>query len=75
MNDLGRMLVIAGVLLLLVGLVIIGLPRLGINVGKLPGDFQFNNGSLTCLVPLGTSILLSILLTLGLNILIRFLNR
>lgn len=75
MSDFGRVLVALGALLLIIGLVILVLPMLGIQVGKLPGDFQFHSGSLSCLIPLGTSILFSILLTVGLNVLIRFLNR
>jgi hypothetical protein len=75
MVDLGRLLVAAGVVLLFVGGLFVVLPRLGINLGRLPGDFRFETGQFTCLVPIATSILLSILLTLGLNLLGRFFDR
>lgn len=75
MNDFGRILVGLGLLLLIVGGLFILLPRLGLNIGRLPGDFRFQFGQTTCLIPLASSILLSILLTLALNILGRFLNR
>jgi hypothetical protein len=75
MSDLGRILIIVGLALLIVGGLLVLLPRVGIQLGRLPGDFRFDNGQITCLVPVATSILLSIILTVGLNLLIRFLNR
>jgi hypothetical protein len=75
MNELGKLLLAIGAAVFVVGLVILVLPRLGLNIGRLPGDWEFSSGNLTCLVPLGTSIVLSILLTIGLNLLARFLNR
>jgi hypothetical protein len=75
MPDLGRILVILGVVFLVVGGLFLLLPRLGINLGRLPGDFQFESGQFTCLVPLATSIILSLILTVGLNLLARFFDR
>lgn len=75
MNDFGRILIGLGLLLLIVGGLFLLLPRLGLNLGRLPGDFRFDFGQTTCLIPLATSIVLSILLTLGLNLLGRFFNR
>ncbi|MEX2161775.1 MAG: DUF2905 domain-containing protein [Anaerolineales bacterium] len=75
MADLGRILVLVGVLLLVVGGLLVMLPRLGLPLGKLPGDFRFQLGQFTCFVPLATTILLSVILTLGLNLLARFLGR
>lgn len=46
-----------------------------IPLGRLPGDFRFQNDNVTCLFPLATSLILSIVLTILLNIIIRFLNR
>ncbi len=75
MSDLGRILISLGLLLLVLGGLLVLFPRLGLNLGKLPGDFRFELGQTTCLIPLATSILLSVLLTLGLNLLGRFFNR
>lgn len=75
MNDFGRILIGLGLLLLIVGGLFLFLPRLGLNLGRLPGDFRFDFGQTTCLIPVATSILLSILLTLGLNLMGRFFNR
>ncbi len=76
MNDLaplGRLLLGAGLLLVLVGgLILIGgrLPGLG-WFGRLPGDFIFRRGPVTLYVPIATSILLSLLLTLALALFAR----
>jgi hypothetical protein len=72
MPDIGRLLVVLGIVLLVVGGLFVFLPRIGINLGRLPGDFQFGNGQTTCLVPIATSIILSILLTIILNLIGRF---
>ena len=74
MSDLGRILIIFGVVLLVVGGLLTLLPRLGLPLGRLPGDLRFETGQFTCLVPIATSIVLSILLTIGLNLLARFFN-
>ncbi len=62
MNEIGRLLIVTGIVLLGVGLLLVGASRFGI--GRLPGDFVFRRGNLTCIVPVATSILLSLLLTL-----------
>jgi hypothetical protein len=63
MSELGRFLVIAGLLLAVVGVVLLLSPKLP-WLGKLPGDFSWQRGNFTFYFPLGTCILLSIILTL-----------
>lgn len=75
MTDFGRALIVFGVVLVVVGGLLVLLPRLGLQLGKLPGDLRFESGQFTCFIPIATSILLSILLTIGLNLLGRFFNR
>ena len=62
MRDLGRLLIVAGIVLVALGLAITVLPRFGI--GRLPGDFVYRKGNFTLYLPLMTSILLSLALTL-----------
>lgn len=62
MSDLARTLLIAGVVLIAAGLLLALGARLGL--GRLPGDFLVRRGNVTCLVPIASSILLSLLLTL-----------
>ncbi|MEW6387326.1 MAG: DUF2905 domain-containing protein [Thermodesulfobacteriota bacterium] len=63
MSELGRFLVIIGLLLLAVGLVLWLAPKIP-WLGKLPGDITWQRGRFTFYFPLGTCILLSVLLTL-----------
>ena len=67
--NIGRFLVVAGVVLIVLGLIYQFLPAL--RPGRLPGDISFNAGSTRVFIPLGTSILLSIFLTLILGALSR----
>jgi len=62
---LGKTLVFMGVVLVVVGLVFLLLPK--VNFGGLPLDFHFRWGNVDVYIPLGTSILVSLLLTLLLN--------
>jgi hypothetical protein len=63
MSDLGRLLVIAGVILVIVGAVFLLVPKFP-WLGKLPGDISFKRGNFSFYFPLGTCILISIILTL-----------
>ncbi|HEX2339747.1 MAG TPA: DUF2905 domain-containing protein [Vicinamibacterales bacterium] len=63
-----------GKTVLLIGLLIAGagaLMMLGLPLGRLPGDFTFRRGGITFYFPLGTSILVSLILTLVFTLLRR----
>ena len=62
-NDLGRTLIVIGLGIALVGLVLVFAGRVP-WLGRLPGDISIQRGHWTFYAPLGTSILLSIALTL-----------
>ena len=62
MEQIGRIVVVAAVVLLLAGVLMIVAGRLGL--GRLPGDFVFRRGNFTLYFPLLTSLILSALLTL-----------
>ena len=61
---MGRMLIIAGLALVGVGLLVLLLGKLGLPLGKLPGDITYQGKHVTVFVPLGTCLLLSVVLTL-----------
>jgi hypothetical protein len=63
MSDLGRFLIMIGVILVLVGAVFLLAPKIP-WLGKLPGDISFKRGYFSFYFPLGTCILISIILTL-----------
>ena len=64
---MGRVLVLVGLAIAAIGLLIMW----GIPVGRLPGDIIWRRGSFTFYLPIVTSIVLSILLTLVLMLLRR----
>lgn len=70
MTELGRWILYAGLMLVVLGGLLLLLGRLGL--GRLPGDLVWQWGSTTIYVPLGTMIVLSLLLTLVLNVLLRW---
>lgn len=71
MPFLARLLVKVGLLLILAGGVVYLFGRMGISFGHLPGDFVFRRRNVSVYFPLGTSILISVLLTLILYLLSR----
>jgi hypothetical protein len=75
MLSFARILVILGVILILAGGLFYLLARLGIPLGKLPGNIRIEGNNFTCVFALGASILLSIILTVVLNIIVRFMNK
>ncbi|MFN8532252.1 MAG: DUF2905 family protein [Dehalococcoidia bacterium] len=74
MQDLGRMLALLGGGLLVVGVLMVVVGRLS-GVGRLPGDLLIEGSGFSCFIPLASMIVVSLLLTLVLNVLVRFLNR
>lgn len=69
MSDIGRVLVLFGLLLVVVGGVLVVGGRLGL--GRLPGDLRFGSGGTRVYVPLASSLLVSVVLTVVLNLLFR----
>ena len=61
--------VFALVLLVIAGLLFLA-AKFNISPGKLPGDFVLKRGNFTCAVPLVSSLLISIVVTIVLNILL-----
>lgn len=75
-NSVGRLLLSAGAILIAAGLLFLALGRIpGLQLGHLPGDIQIKGNGFSCFFPLATMIVLSLVLTLALNLLIRLVNR
>ena len=66
MADVGRLLLVFGMLLVLVGGALMLFGRV-----HLPGDLTFRAGNLTIYVPVATAIILSIVGTIVLNLVLR----
>ena len=67
MPDLGRFLVVVGLVIVLTGVALLVLPRLP-WLGRLPGDLVVRRDHFTFYFPLATSILLSVVLTILLSL-------
>lgn len=68
-DNVGRLLIVAGIALVLVGLLFTFARAL--RFGSLPGDIHLAGRGWQVWLPLGTSIVLSLVLTLVLNLLFR----
>ena len=76
MTDLsgaGRFLLVTGLVLAAVGALLILAPKIpGLDrLGRLPGDFVVERGPVTIFIPIVSSIVISVLLTLVLNLIAR----
>jgi len=67
MQDLGRILILLGAAAVLVGVLLVLAPRIP-WLGRLPGDVLIRRGTFTFYFPLVTCIVVSLILTLILNL-------
>jgi hypothetical protein len=70
LEPLGRVLIVGGIVLALVGLVLVVSPNIPF-LGRLPGDIRIENENVRVFIPIGTMIVLSLLATLVLNLIGR----
>jgi len=63
MHDLGRTFIFLGLILVFAGAVILGLNRLHLPLGRLPGDFSWRGHGWSVSFRLASSILVSVLLS------------
>ncbi|MCK5053480.1 MAG: DUF2905 domain-containing protein [Anaerolineales bacterium] len=75
LSSIARWVIFTGVVIIIIGIGLLLAGRFDLPLGRLPGDIHIERGGFSCFIPLATSILLSLLLTLALNILLRFINR
>jgi hypothetical protein len=64
MNELGKALLGLGLLLTVIGAVLLVAGRWGLPLGRLPGDMAYGGKHVSVYFPLGTSILISIVLSI-----------
>ncbi len=64
-RDLGRLLVVGGVVVVVLGLVFL------LGGGRLPGDLSFRRGNARIYVPLATCLIVSVVATIVLNLFFR----
>ena len=73
LSGAGRFLLVTGVVLSAIGALLILAPRVpGLDrLGRLPGDFVVERGPITIFFPIVSSIVISVLLTIVLNLISR----
>ncbi len=75
MSSLTRLFILLGIVFLLVGGLIYLFSRFNLPLGRLPGDIRIEGEKGMFYFPLASSVVISILLTLILNLLIRLFRR
>ena len=75
MENIGRYLIIGGVILILIGGGFYLAAKLGLPLGRLPGDIRIEGQNGSFYFPVVTSIVLSLVLTVVLNIIIRLFHK
>ncbi len=73
-DELGKWLIIGGLVLALTGVVIWLLGRLPF-FGNLPGDIHIQTQNVSCFIPIVSMIIISVIATIILNIIIRIVNK
>jgi Protein of unknown function (DUF2905) len=72
MIEIGKALLGLGLLLMVAGAAFMIAGRLGLPLGRLPGDFAYRGKNVSVFFPLGTSILVSIALSILFYVISRF---
>jgi hypothetical protein len=75
MEQTAKILVLLGGVFILAGGVVYLLSKLNINFNRMPGNFVYNGDNVTVYIPCAAMILISILLTVILNVIIRMINK
>ena len=73
LQSIGKALALAGLVLAVIGVALWLGGRLGL--GALPGDLRLSGERWGCFVPIGSMIVLSLVLTVAINLILRILNR
>ena len=74
-STIGKWIVVVGLGLIVLGGLVWLAARFGLPLGRLPGDISLHNGNFSVYFPCATSILISIVLTVLLNLAVRLIRR
>jgi Protein of unknown function (DUF2905) len=75
MESIARTLMLGGIILFLIGGGIFLASKFGIPLGRLPGDIRIEGENSSFYFPLTSSILVSVILTIVLNLISSFLKK
>jgi predicted tellurium resistance membrane protein TerC len=71
-SDLGKLLILCGAVIAVIGVVLVLAGRAHLPLGRLPGDIVYRGKNTTVYFPLVTSIIISIVLSVVLYMVSRF---
>ena len=74
MPGIGKILVIVGRTIIVIGLILIFSPHIPF-LGKLPGDITIKKDGFSFYFPVVTFLIISIILTIVINIILRFISK
>jgi len=72
MSQIGKTLLLIGIIFVLAGIVLMIAGKFNIPLGRLPGDISYQKKNVTVFAPFGTMLVISIIITLILNIISRW---
>lgn len=72
MNQIGKMLIGMGIFIAIIGLILLVAGKLDLPFGRLPGDITYHKKNLTVFAPFGSMLVISVILTLIMNIISRW---
>lgn len=75
MENFGRYLILGGIILILIGGGFYAASRLGLPLGRLPGDIRIEGKGGSFYFPVVTSLVLSLVLTIVVNIVLRIFHK
>ncbi len=75
MENIARTLMLGGIVLFLIGGGIYLAAKFGIPLGHLPGDIRIEGDNGSFYFPITSSILVSVVLTIIMNVILRFLRK
>ena len=75
MENIGRYLMIGGIVLFVVGGLVFLATKFGIPFGRLPGDIRIERERFSFYFPLASSVLISVALTIIFNVILRLFKK
>ncbi|MCH7664006.1 MAG: DUF2905 domain-containing protein [Chloroflexi bacterium] len=74
-QPLPRLIMLLGLVIFLIGLGLYLAARFNLPIGRLPGDIRIEFGNFKLFIPLTTMLIISLIITLAINLISSFLNR
>jgi hypothetical protein len=75
MENIARYTILAGIVLIIIGGIVYAAAKLNLPIGRLPGDIHIEGPNGSFYFPIVTCIIISIVLTVVLNLIGRFWNK